>query len=235
MIRGSVLLMIVALVGCAPTGRPPVLDRSQVLEGRAAHYQVKAGDTLYSIAWRYELDYRALARANGIRAPYTIYVGQRLRLTEAAVPAAPASAPLKPGVPPSTRPSPPARSAPSATATPLTWRPPTTARIQRGFGGGSKGFDYQLGATDRVSAAGTGTVVYAGSGLGGFRHLVIIKHDPLHLSAYSFDRALAVREGQEIAAGEPIALASGADRAARLHFEIRRNGQPVDPGLLMGR
>jgi len=78
--------------------------------------------------------------------------------------------------------------------------------------------------------------VYAGSGLGGYRHLVIVKHDPAYLSAYSHDRPVAVREGQRIEAGEALAgRENGGPHNATLHFEIRRNGDPVDPGALIGR
>lgn len=238
------LIWVATVSGCAPAGRPPVVDRSPVFEtrpeSRPQTYEVRAGDTLYSIAWRYQLDYRALARANGIGPPYTIYVGQRIRLAEASaasVPPRAATAPRRDRPPPaSPGPAAPTRppAAPPATAQ-IRWRAPTSASLQRGFGGGHRSMDYQLGPTDRIQAAGAGEVVYAGSGLGGYRHLVIIKHDPQYLSAYSFDRAMAVREGQAIAAGEAIALASGADRASRLRFEIRRNGDPVNPAQLFGR
>jgi lipoprotein NlpD len=86
-----------------------------------------------------------------------------------------------------------------------------------------------------VRAAAAGEVVYAGSGIGGFRHLVIVKHDAVHLSAYSFDRPLAVREGQRVGLGEPlIEPPSTSARGGVLHFEIRKNGGPVDPRPLLG-
>jgi lipoprotein NlpD len=227
----GLLWVAVAVAGCAPAGRPPVIDRSPAFEPRPEIYVVRAGDTLYSIAWRYQLDYRSVARANAIREPYTIYVGQRIRLAAAPPPVA-SSAPPKPAAPSPSAP-------PTATAPrpvdPTGWRPPTEAAVHRGFGNGHRAVEYRLGAGDRVLAARGGEVVYAGNGLGGYRHLVIVKHDPQYLSAYSFDRALAVREGQALAAGTAIALSSGADRASRMRFEIRRNGDPVNPGLLIGR
>lgn len=231
---GALLLGVVTLaaVGCVPSGRPPVLDRSPVFETRPDTYVVRPGDTLYAIAWRYQMDYRSLASSNGIRAPYTIYPGQRIRLD----PAPQAAEPAAPRAEVPTRPSTRASIPPAPTALPTAgWQPPTQAAVQRGFGDGNRGIEYRLGATDRILAANGGEVVYAGSGLGGYRHLVIIKHDPQYLSAYSFDRALAVREGQRIEAGGGVALASGADRASRLRFEVRRNGDPVNPGLLIGR
>jgi lipoprotein NlpD len=106
--------------------------------------------------------------------------------------------------------------------------------VARGYGQGNRGIDSQLETGDRVAAAAAGEVVYAGSGLGGFRHLVIVKHDPEYLSAYGFDGTLGVREGQRIKAGALLAdKEDGGRRAGTLHFEIRRDGVPVDPGPLI--
>ena len=79
-------------------------------------------------------------------------------------------------------------------------------------------------------AASDGTVVYAGSGLRGYGELVIIKHSDIYVSAYGHNRRLLVREGQKVKAGQVIAEmgSTGADRV-KLHFEIRRQGKPVDP------
>jgi lipoprotein NlpD len=108
--------------------------------------------------------------------------------------------------------------------------------VQRGYGTGNKGIDYQLTAADTVRSAASGEVVYAGSGIGGFRHLFIVKHDSVYLSAYSFDRPLAVREGQRVDVGERLVenQPGSTGRGALLHFEIRKNGAPVDPGGLLG-
>jgi lipoprotein NlpD len=73
-------------------------------------------------------------------------------------------------------------------------------------------------------------VVYAGNGLGGFRHLTIIKHNDTYLSAYSLNFAPSVAEGDSIKAGGLVADIQGRGRAAQtLHFEIRREGEPVSP------
>lgn len=73
-------------------------------------------------------------------------------------------------------------------------------------------------------------MVYAGSGLRGYGELVIIKHNDTYVSAYGHNRKLLVREGQQVKAGDKIAEmgATGTDRV-KLHFEIRRQGKPVDP------
>jgi lipoprotein NlpD len=210
------------LLGCAQTGNPPVAERSPVFDTRSERYVVTAGDTLYSIAWRFGLDYQRLARANAIAPPYTIYPGQRLRLREAT----PARRSAR-----TSRPAP----EPGVPAGSGAWRAPTRAPVVSRFGDGNKGMDYRLDDAHRVRAAAAGEVVYAGSGLGGYRHLVIVKHGPEYLSAYSFDPGMAVAEGQRIKAGALLAdKVVGGRRSGTLHFEIRRNGDPVDPRLLIG-
>jgi len=85
-----------------------------------------------------------------------------------------------------------------------------------------------------VRAAAAGRVVYAGGGLIGYGQLVIIKHDETFLSAYGYNSELLVTQGQDVAGGATIALmGNGPNRQPRLHFEIRRNGVPVDPLLFV--
>jgi lipoprotein NlpD len=85
-----------------------------------------------------------------------------------------------------------------------------------------------------VRAAAAGRVVYAGGGLIGYGQLVIIKHDETFLSAYGYNSELLVTQGQEVTSGATIALmGQGPGRQPRLHFEIRRNGVPVDPLLFV--
>jgi len=220
------LLLIFAvwlLSGCANPGRPPVVDRSPVFSARPESYVVRAGDTLYSIAWRYELDVAGLARANGLHDPYTIYVGQRLRLREQLTRhASPAPGPVAPKPTRSQR---------------LSWSwPVSTAAIAREFSGSNKGIDFRLERGDYVRAAAAGEVVYAGNGLGGYVHLVIVKHNDHFLSAYSFNSVGGVREGKQVKAGENLARVVAAARDSRiLHFEIRRDGRAVDPRTVIGR
>jgi lipoprotein NlpD len=208
------------LIGCATPGRPPVADRSPVFEARPEYYVVRAEDTLYSIALRYQLDFRGLARANGLRPPFTIYAEQRIRLR------AQGSDPPKPRVGVLAAKSP-AR---------LNWAWPVTAPVVRGYSPSNKGVDFQLKVGDTVRAAAAGEVVYAGNGLGRYAHLVIIKHNEQYLSAYSLDAVSIVQEGARIKAGGDIADISlrGRNKLA-LHFEIRRNGKAVDPRTLIVR
>ena len=94
----------------------------------------------------------------------------------------------------------------------------------------NKGIDIAGELGQPVLAAADGAVVYDGSGLRGYGELVIIKHSDAYVSAYGHNRRLLVREGQQVKVGQHIAEmgSTGADRV-KLHFEIRRQGKPVDP------
>lgn len=94
----------------------------------------------------------------------------------------------------------------------------------------NKGIDIGGELGDPIFAAAAGEVVYAGSGLLGYGNLIIINHNALYLSAYAHNRRILVMEGQSIKAGQKIAEMgrSGVEKPM-LHFEIRRDGKPVDP------
>jgi lipoprotein NlpD len=130
----------------------------------------------------------------------------------------------------------PARQGASAAAAPR-WSWPTDGRIATSFGS-ADGIESGIGIAGRegqpVRAAAAGRVVYAGGGLMGYGQLVIIKHDETFLSAYGYNSELLVTQGQDVASGATIALmGQGPGRQPRLHFEIRRNGTPVDPLLFV--
>ena len=178
-------------------------------------YVVQPQDTLYSIAWRHDLDYRALARWNGIGPDYRISVGQVLTLR-------PATPPL--ATPPAQRAPPPAQEPASGR-----WMWPTSVlESPRAVAGGGILLQGVLGQP--VRAACSGRVVYVGSGLRGYGNLIIIKHDDSFLSAYAHTREVAVHEGQEVLPGQVIAqMGVGPHQSPALYFEIRLNGKPVDP------
>ena len=211
---------------------------------------VKRGDTLYRIAVNNGISPLDLAMWNNIRAPYTIYPGQRLRLypesrtrqtasttTRSATrpgarpPARPATTPARPA---------PVRSSPEpAAASNLAWRWPADGQLVGRYVSGEptkQGIDIAGTGGAPVRAAGDGVVVYSGSGLVGYGELIIVKHDDEWLSAYGHNRSRLVNEGQLVKAGQQIAE-MGRTGAARdmLHFEIRHNGKPVDPLLYLPR
>jgi len=114
----------------------------------------------------------------------------------------------------------------------IDWAWPASGKIIAGFNEtSSKGVDLGGKVGDPVLAAAGGRVVYAGTGLRGYGKLVIVKHDNSFLSAYAHNHNLLVKEGQAVAKGQKIAELGDTDSdRPKLHFEIRRQGKPVDPG-----
>lgn len=226
---------------------------------------VQKGDSLYKIAWRYGRDFRELADANGVSAPYTIRPGQVIRLdvrgnpgtasqqpaaktpprqqavnTPAAKPPAarpPATKPPVVSSRPQASPSTPDRNKPLQSndrgVASINWRWPFLGPVIATFstsGVINKGIDIAGEAGDPIRAAADGEVVYAGNGLLGYGELIIVNHNERFLSAYAHNRKILVREGERIRQGQQIAElgATGTSRN-KLHFEIRKDGNPVDP------
>ena len=209
------LLLLFGFLGCSSTPHRPALSS----------YTVRPGDTLYSISWRHGLDYHEVARQNGIGGDYRIAVGQVLKLaTSAGAPAAPVAR---------SREADAARPLPALPVTPPPhWLWPADgmpgATVHQPAGGLGLEIDGAPGAEVRAAAAGR--VVYTGTGLRGYGSLVIIKHDEAWLTAYGYNRDVAVTEGESVRAGQRIAtMGEGPTRRAQLYFEIRLNGRPVDP------
>jgi lipoprotein NlpD len=120
----------------------------------------------------------------------------------------------------------------------IDWAWPASGKLIDGFNEArNKGLDIAGNPGDPVLAAADGKVVYSGSGLRGYGNLIIIKHNNTYLSAYAHNRTLLIKEGQEVKRGQRIAELGQTDAASpRVHFEIRRQGKPVDPaGFLPAR
>ena len=214
----AALLLWLALCLGACTSEPvrPLSGGSE-----EATYVVQAGDTLYSISFRRGLDYREVARWNGIGTDYRIYIGQKLALQ-------PPSGELPP-VTSRVEPKAVAESPPSA-APHWTWptEGPVLGSVTQPLGGVGLRLGGQANAEIRAAAAGR--VVYTGSGLRAYGLLVIVKHDETWLSAYGYNREILVHEGDTVREGQPIArMGEGPGAAPMLYFEIRSQGKPVDP------
>ncbi|MFP4207774.1 MAG: peptidoglycan DD-metalloendopeptidase family protein [Wenzhouxiangella sp.] len=266
-----VLAAVLGLAACAPMPPAPVEQRDPRPATAAvvvpSTYAVQRGDTLYSISFRYRLDWREVASWNRIDAPYLIRPGQELRLvppprrlagvakTETTpLPSptpspAPRQQPIEQAAPPPIpRPQPePAPAAPAEARQPspspgpavatrrvagVDWRWPTAGSIARPFDPGAtrRGIGIAGRSGQSVVAAADGQVVYSGTALIGYGELIIIKHSDTLLSAYAHNRVRLVEEGVRVRGGQPIAEMGISDRNEELlHFEVRRNGQPVNP------
>ena len=232
----SILLIVSTLAGCSQTGDlVPVLETGEKKSARSNKpvHEVRAGDTLYSIAWRYGMDYRDLAKLNKIKPPFTIYVDQRLNLQ-------PSKAGLKRNRESNRKAQPikkarvetrPGKQVKSQTG--VKWYWPLDGKVIDGFslqGNINKGLDIAGKDGQSVASAAAGTVVYAGGGLRGYGKLVIVKHSDHFLSAYGNNSDILVKEGDKVRRGKVIArLGSNGSGKEVLHFEIRRDGKPEDP------
>ena len=189
---------------------------------------VRSGETLFAIAFRYGKDPYNLARWNRLGDGSLIYPGQVLRLTPPGDAALGSAANKRPAAKGASRPLPDMPAQPSPK-----WSWPTNGRINVDFGanpGTGTGVLINGKLGQPIYAAASGRVVYAGGGLIGYGQLIILKHNDTYLSAYGYNASLLVKEGEPIRKGQRIAtMGEGPERKPRLHFEIRRNGQPVNP------
>ena len=239
----------------APVVEAPRAGAGSENAGKPGYYVVRPGDTLIRIALDSGQNWRDLVRWNSIENPNVIEVGQVLRVLPpgalvvdgvVARPVVPGSA-TPAGVAPGAAASAPRPAASTAVASiapanpaattvveeELAWVWPTAAGagVLAGFDEQkNKGLDIAGKAGDAVLASADGRVVYAGAGLRGYGNLIILKHNNTYLSAYAHNQTLLVKEDQTVRKGQKIAEmgSSDADRV-KLHFEIRRQGKPVDP------
>ncbi|MDB2594110.1 peptidoglycan DD-metalloendopeptidase family protein [Porticoccaceae bacterium] len=226
------LLLIVVISGCSNYSAP-IISREQPPSTRITKHQVAPGDTLYSIAWRYDLDVRRLARANGISQPYTILKGQVLSLNTKGVTlnSRPVSPPTQSRAS-SSRPATEVKSAPKLMvfSKNLVWQWPVKGSVVKGYSPEDlrKGLSIKSKNGPDVRPAAPGTVVYAGDGLRGYGKLVIIKHSEILLSAYGHNEKILVKEGQSVKSTETISKLGSKET---LYFEIRKDGYPVNPSV----
>jgi lipoprotein NlpD len=216
--RSGLLVLIAAtLTACGSSGWNYTPGNSHV---------VRSGETLSAIANRYGKDHRDLARWNRLGDGTLIYPGQVIRLTPPSGGTVARSSSRSAPAPKRTVPPPP-------TDPPPKWSWPTDGRIVADFDedtGVNTGVLIAGRAGQPVRAAAEGRVVYSGSGLIGYGQLIILKHNDTYLSAYGYNASLLVKEGDNIKKGQRIAtMGEGPGQKPRLHFEIRRNGKPINP------
>ena len=223
--------------------------------GKSGYYTVKPGDTLIRIGLDTGQNWRDISRWNAIDNPNQIEVGQVLRvtppagndavvtrpITSSSASAAPTPLPAQGQAAPAAKPAPASAPQPQAAASApqapaggeeeIAWLWPAQGTPVASFDEvKNKGIDIAGKAGDPVLAAADGRVVYSGAGLRGYGNLIILKHNNTYLTAYAHNQTLLVKEDQSVRKGQKIAEMgnSDADRV-KLHFEIRRQGKPVDP------
>jgi lipoprotein NlpD len=247
----AALVAALALSGCSNKTRlAPVDDHSVSVArgttrmvpgaenaGKTGYYTVKPGDTLIRIGMDNGQSWRDIIRWNKLDNPNLIETGQVLRVAppapEVAV-ARPATSPVtaSTSAPPTAAASAPAPlPAPSAAEEAISFQWPARGNLISGFDESkNKGLDIGGKVGDPVVAAADGRVVYAGAGLRGYGNLIILKHNNTYLTAYAHNQTLLVKEDQAIKRGQKIAEMGNSDAdQVKLHFEIRRQGKPVDP------
>jgi lipoprotein NlpD len=216
----------------------PIVDLDQPPTQSIKTHLVEQGETLYAIAWRYDLNVTQLAEINGLSASYRLRRGQLLNIDKNTI------AKIKPKL------STTSKSIITAKKTiksddlknnsqvkklptnlnnsALIWRNPVKGKVTETYNPRDlrKGIEYEAKSGVGVKPAARGVVVYAGDGLRDYGKLVIIKHSDSLLSAYGHNHKLLVAEGQEVDENEII---SKLGSTGRLYFEIRKNGKPVNP------
>ena len=239
------LLLLSACICACTTANAPVSARKEKEQvavavssasartaGTRNSHTVSKGDTLFSIAWRYGYDYKAVAAWNRIKPPYVIYPGQVINLKPAERRRATQPPPVarKQDRPPE-KPQAKRKAAATTPATGMRWRWPVRGKLlDPSSPTAQKGISISGRTGQKIVAAAPGEVVYSGSGLRGYGKLIIIKHNDTYLSAYAYNRELKVREGEMVKAGQQIStMGLDGKGAPVLHFEIRKNGKPIDP------
>lgn len=254
-----IVLPIMAVLfqsGCATRLSPaPVVDRSS---GRSAepvepgYYRIKRGDTLLRIALDHGQSHRDIAEWNNIADPNLIEVDQVIRITPPkSAKVATTKIEVKQEKPVVAKETPklaeknpikeeklskqelasekPKSDAPADLGIRLSW-PSKGEVIERFDEGKSKGIGIAGKSGDAVQSAADGKVVYAGNSLRGYGNLVIVKHDNTYLTAYAHNKTLLVKEGDMVKKSQKIAEMGNTDAdRVKLHFELRKNGKPVDP------
>jgi murein DD-endopeptidase MepM/ murein hydrolase activator NlpD len=204
----SILQVGMRLVIPKETGRTAVASSSSATSWGT--YTVKEGDTLWNISRRFGIPLKELLQANGLRETSVLQIGQVLRV------------PSRGGVP----------AAPQRAQQGFIW--PVNGRISSRFGPRGRGFHYGVDIIAPVGtvvrAAESGVVSYSGW-MSGYGRVVIITHASGLQTVYAHNSVNLVREGQRVNKGDPIARVGSTGNATcpHLHFEVRRNGRPVDP------
>lgn len=228
-VRAKVPRVLIAEAnGLAP---PYVVKVGQKLQiPRTRRHAVAAGDTGFSVSMKYGVPWEQIALANSIDPADAIKPGQTLLIPTLLSPPPTGTSKLDPA--PQPAPAPQASAPAPARAPRFAW--PVSGPIRRGYATGSDyhdGLDITAAKGTMVRAAAAGTVKFADKEKEQFGNLVVIDHGDGWYTAYGFLSRITVKEGAKVAAGERIGLvgSTGQAKGNELHFEVRRDGKPVDP------
>ena len=253
---GTVAVTALVMTGCAtkPTYRNNAQSGPKIIvnaQGVPNYYLVKRGDTVGQIAERYRLNYRQVGAMNGLDSKYTIYSGQFLQLWQgnqgrpannynevAAAPSSPQPRPQQQYTPPAPTPS--STPAYEVTANSTSgYGYPSRNQVVRNFdaAAGNMGMWFAGKQGDPVLASQSGTVLYSGDGLKEYGNLIMIRHSNNYITAYAHNSQLLVKGGEQVQIGQHIANmgSSGQTNQVGLEFQVRLNGNPIDPRAVLGR
>ena len=228
-ITSPIRLLMCLIIGFALSG---CAGNSSKSEGSysGSVYTVKRGDTLSRISRMTGTSVRDLARMNGISPPYTIEIGQKLKVSGASKSSGSKKSSSQ------TAKVTPSSAVPKSSWPPVgqrCWRWPASGKVVMTYStseGGNKGIDIAGSRGQPVYAAGAGKVVYVGNQLRGYGNLVMIKHNEDYITAYAHNDKLMVNNGQNVKIGQRIATMGSSDAdSVRLHFQIRYRATAIDP------
>lgn len=254
---GTMAVAMTSMVGCAtkPTYQPSTQTGPKVIvnaQGVPNYHLVKRGDTVGQIAERYRLNYRQVGALNNLDSKYTIYSGQWLKLWQGGTSgvSTPArnnnynvatKAPSRPTYtpPPTSSPSPSSPAYEVTANSTAGYDYPSRNQVIRNFdaSAGNMGMWFAGKEGDPVVASQAGTVLYSGNGLTEYGNLIMIRHSNNYITAYAHNSQLLVKEGDPVQRGQRIASmgSSGQTNQVGLEFQVRLNGNPIDPRAVLGR
>ena len=252
---GTLTAASLTMAGCAT--KPTYQSASQAgpkiitnARGVPNYHRVQRGDTVSQIAERYRLSYRQIGAMNGLDSKYTIYSGQWLKLWQGAPITAASnnryntyngantSAPSQPTYTPPVTSMPTPAYEVTANAT-SGYDYPSRNQVVRNFDAtaGNMGMWFAGNEGDPVLASQSGTVLYSGNGLPEYGNLIMIRHSDNYITAYAHNSQLLVKEGDQVQLGQRVASmgSSGQTNQVGLEFQVRLNGNPIDPRAVLGR